>query len=387
MIPESSSRILLTAPIQRQTASAFSTEIGQPRPARPARLFPKSIVATKARCLTLLATVPILASLLLTGCGGSSSGSENSITLYNGQHIQTTDTLVAAFERNTGIKVNVRSNDEDTFADEIVTEGSNSPADVIYTENSPALEYLQGKDLLAPVSSTTLASTPSRFNSPQGDWLGVSTRVSVLIYNPSLISASQLPTSVLQLADSRYSGKLAFAAGETDFQPIVTSVAHTYGQSAALKWLEEIKANAGNHVYPDNETISSEVNRGAVAFGVINQYYWYRMRAELGAGSIHSKIAYFAPRDPGYVINVSGAAILKSSKHQSDAQKFLAFLVSHQGQEIIAHSLSFEYPIVPGIAAAAPETPFRELQPNSIAIPQLGDGSAAIALLREAGLL
>ena len=111
------------------------------------------------------------------------------------------------------------------------------------------------------------------------------------------------------------------------------------------------------------------------------------MRAELGAGSIHSKIAYFAPRDPGYVIDVSGAAILKSSEHQSAAQKFLAFLTSHRGQEIIAHSLSFEYPIVPGIGTAAPETPFAELQPNSITISQLGDGSTAIALLRQAGLL
>jgi iron(III) transport system substrate-binding protein len=337
--------------------------------------------------LVCLATALILTGGLLAGCGGSSSGSSESITLYNGQHVQTTDTLVAAFERATGITVNVRSDDEDTLADEIVTEGSNSPADVIYTENSPALEYLQNKDLLAPVNTTTLANTPSRFNSPQGDWLGVSARVSVLIYNPSLIGASELPTSVLQLADPKYRGKLAFAAGETDFQPIVTSVAHTDGRPAALKWLEGVKTNAGSHIYPDNETISSEVNRGAVAFGVINQYYWYRMRAELGAGSIHSKITYFAPHDPGYVIDVSGAAILRSSKHQAAAQRFLAFLVSRQGQEIIAHSLSFEYPIIPGVKTAAPETPFGQLQPNSITIPELGDGSTAIALLREAGLL
>ncbi len=69
----------------------------------------------------------------------------------------------------------------------------------------------------------------------------MSARVSVLIYNPSLIAASQLPHTVMELADPRYAGKLGFAAGETDFQPIVTSVAHTYGEAAALKWLEAIK--------------------------------------------------------------------------------------------------------------------------------------------------
>jgi iron(III) transport system substrate-binding protein len=321
---------------------------------------------------------------LLAGCGGSSSGS---LTLYNGQHEQTTDALVAGFEKATGITVNVRSDDEDTLADELVTEGSNSPADVVYTENSPVLEYLQGKGLLAPVVPATLARTPSRYSSPQGDWVGVSARVSVLIYNPSLIAASQLPHAVTELADPKYAGKLAFAAGETDFQPVVTSVAHTYGEAAALKWLEGIKANAGSHVYPDNETIADEVNRGAVAFGVVNQYYWYRMRAELGAQDMHSKIAYLAARDPGYVLDVSGAGILESSKHKAAAQKFLAFLVSKQGQEIIAHSISYEYPIASGVATTAPETPFDRLEPNSITIPELGDGSTAIALLRKAGLL
>jgi iron(III) transport system substrate-binding protein len=341
---------------------------------------------TRTRRIASLAAALALTACLLTACG-SSSGSGQSITLYNGQHEQTTDSLVAGFEKQTGIKVNVRNDDEDTLVDEIVTEGSRSPADVVYTENSPPLEYLQGKGLLAPVDASTLALTPSKWSSPQGDWLGVSARVSVLIYNPSLISASQLPKSATELADPRYSGKLAFAAGETDFQPIVTSYAHTYGEAATLKWLEAIKSNAGSHVYPDNETIADEVNRGAVAFGVVNQYYWYRMRAELGASNVPSKITYFAPRDPGYVLDISSAGILKSSQHEADAQKLLAFIVSKQGQEIIAHSISFEYPIGSGVSIAAPETPLDQLQPNAITTTELGDGSSAITLLRKAGLL
>jgi iron(III) transport system substrate-binding protein len=328
-----------------------------------------------------------LAALVIAACGGSSGGSKGTLVLYNGQHEQTTDSLVAGFEKATGINVEVRNDDEDTLADEVVTEGKNSPADVIYTENAPALQYLEDKGLLAPVAPTTLAHTASKWNSPAGDWVGVSARVSVLIYNPSLISQSQLPTSVTQLAEPKYKNKLAIAAGETDFQPIVTSYARTYGQAAALKWLEAIKANAGSHVYPDNETIADEVNRGQAAFGLVNQYYWYRMRAELGASGMHSKITYFAPRNPGYVLSISGAAELKYAKNKPAAQKFLAFLVSKQGQEIIAHSISFEYPIDDGVTTAASETPFSKLQPNPITVHQLGDGSTAISLLRRAGLL
>jgi iron(III) transport system substrate-binding protein len=332
--------------------------------------------------------VVALAGGLLAACGSSSSGATtHSITLYNGQHEQTTDSLVAGFEKATGIQVNVRDDDEDTLADEIVTEGSHSPADVIYTENTPAVQYLGEKGLLAKVDPSTLANTPSQYNSQTGQWVGVSARVSVLIYNPGLISKSALPTSVLQLSDPRYKGLLAFAAGETDFQPIVTSVARTYGDAAALKWLDGIKSNAGSHIYPDNETIADEVNRGAVAFGVVNQYYWYRMGAELGASNVKAQITYFAPHDPGYVLDVSPAAVLKSSTHQADAQRFLAFITSKQGQEIIAHSISFEYPIASGVSTSQPETPFDQLQPNSITIAQLGDGSTAIALLKKAGLL
>lgn len=327
----------------------------------------------------------------LAGCGASGADPGQSITLYSGQHEQTVNGLVTAFEKKTGITVNVRNDDEETLANLIAVQGPHSPADVFYSENSPALAFLQEKGLLAPVRASTLARTPAKYNSQAGDWVGVSARVSVLIYNPSLIARSQLPTSVLQLADPKYQGKLAFAAGETDVQPIVTSVLEAYGPAATVRWLAGVKSNAASHLVPDNETIVNDVNRGQVAFGLINEYYWYRLKAEVGASGMHSQLAYFAPRDPGYVIDVSGAAVLKYSKHQNAAQQFLAFLVSTQGQDIIARAQgdeqSYEYPLADGVTTSAPQTPFSQLQPNPITIADLGDGSAAIALLQKAGLL
>jgi iron(III) transport system substrate-binding protein len=350
---------------------------------RPARPRPRRGAVAATMAVTMV-------GCLLTACGTGPGG--QAITLYNGQHEQTTNALANDFTAKTGIGVRAVDNDEDVLADEIVTQGSHTPADVIYTENSPVLEYLQSKGLLAKVDPSTLAKTPSQYNSPQGDWVGVSARVSVLVYNPSLISKSDLPTSVMQLASPKYKGKLAMAPGETDFQPIVTSVLHKYGKAATLSWLQGMKANAsaGGHIYSDNETIADEVNRGGAAFGLVNQYYWYRLRAELGASSMHSGLAYFAPHDPGYVVDVSGAAILKSSSHQAADQKFLAYLVSKDGQGIIANpkkSISFEYPIASGVTTMAPETPFGQLQPFPLSIAELGTGQTAITLLRQAGLL
>lgn len=358
------------------------------------RQLPGSRFVRRGSAVVAAAAV-LAAGAALSACGSSSSGGNGTtITLYNGQHEQTADNLVSAFEQKTGIHVVVRSDDEDTLADQIATEGAKSPADVFFTENSPPLESLQARGLLAKVDASTLASTPSKFSSPSGDWVGVSARVSVLIYNPSLISARQLPTHISQLASPAYRGKLALAPGETDFQPIVTAYQRAYGTAATLTWLQKIHANAAGHIYPDNETIADEVNRGAAAFGVVNQYYWYRMRAEIGPGNMHSRITYLAAGDPGYVLDVSGAAVLKSSTHQAAAQKFVAFLVSKQGQEILAtpgtgtgQSLSFEYPIASGVSTKAGETPFSQLKPYPITIGQLGDGSTAISLMTKAGLL
>jgi hypothetical protein len=217
-----------------------------------------------------------LGAVVLSGCAQGQGAEPGALVVYSGQHVQTTEALVAAFERATGIAVSLRSDNENVLADQIVTEGARSPADVFYAENSPPLQYLASKGLLAPVEPATLANTPPRFNSPDGEWVGVSARVSVLVYNTSLLKPGQLPTSALQLADPKWSGRIAIAGSETDFQPVVASIAHTYGDAATLRWLESLKANAGGHAYPDNETVTDRVNRGQVALGLIDQYYWYR---------------------------------------------------------------------------------------------------------------
>jgi iron(III) transport system substrate-binding protein len=341
----------------------------------------------KHRPRTILLAVGALGLLAsIAGCG-SGSDPQTTLVLYNGQHEQTANALIAAFEAKTGIQVQVRSDDEDVLANQIVQEGSNSPADLFYTENSPALEFLSSKGLLAPVNGSTLAAVPSKYSSPQGDWIGVTARVSVLVYNTNMLTPSQLPTSVMQLADSRWKGLLGIAPSETDFQPIVTSVDQTHGNAATLQWLDALKTNAGTHTYPDNETLVDQVNKGQVAIGLINNYYWYRERAQDGADGMHSRIAFFAPDDPGYVVDVSGAAVLKSSRHQAAAQQFLAFLVSAQGQEIIARSDSYEYPLDPGVAVAGGQIPFSSLQPAPISIAQLGDGATAVSLLQQAELI
>lgn len=347
-----------------------------------------------ARHTWRLASIGLLvaiAGLVVWGCGGSSSGASSSattITLYNAQHEQTTAAIIAAFTKQTGIKVRVKNDDEDVLTAQIEQEGSRSPADVFYTENSNWLEQLNERDLLERVDASTLANVPTADSAANGDWIGVSARISVLVYDTSKLSPSELPKSVMELADPRWKGKIEIAPSETDFWPIVSSVAHAKGHAATLAWLEGLKENAGeNDNVPDNETLTSDVSQGSTELALINHYYYYRLQAEVGKGSVNAKIAYFSPRDPGYVENISGAAILKSSKHKAAAQEFLDFMTSRAGQEVLARSDSFEYPIHPGVAASPELTPLSQLQPTSFTPAQLGSGLDAKRLLQEAGLI
>src|ERR1700691_2951539 len=86
-------------------------------------------------------------ALLVAGCGGS--GNNKSIVLYNGQHPQLTTAMVAAFTKASGIAVRQRTNDGVVLADQILSEGKSSPADVYLTENSPELVNLSQHGLLA----------------------------------------------------------------------------------------------------------------------------------------------------------------------------------------------------------------------------------------------
>ncbi len=325
----------------------------------------------------------------LCGCGGASaSGGKGTLVVYSAQHPETAAALVAAFTKQTGIKVLLKNDDEDVLTAQLEQEGSRSPADVFFTENSNWLQQLDAKGLLAGVNASTLARVPSRDNAANGKWLGVSGRYSALIYNPSRISAAELPTSAIDLADPRYKGMLELAPAETDFWPIISSIIRAHGRQAALTWLEGLKADAGSDDHtPDNETLVGDVSKGTAAMGLINHYYFFRIRSETGEGSFHAKLAWFAPGDPGFVEDISAAGALKSAPHPAAAQKFLAYLVSHAGQDVIAHSASYEYPLAAGVAANPALPPASTLKPNPVTPTQIGTGLDARDLLRQAGLI
>lgn len=328
------------------------------------------------------------ACMLALFCLGTtaSAASKPPITLYAGQHQQLVRMIVTAFEKQSGIQVKVRQGEGPELANQIIQEGKQSPADVYFTENSPELMRLEEKGLLAPVDQHTLHQVPSRYNSPKGDWVGVLARENVLTYDPKLIKESQLPKTLMGLAKPQWKGKIAIAPSDSDFLPLVRAVVVKDGRSQAVKWLKGLKRNAA--IYQDDEGVAAAVNKGAVATGIINNYYWYRLRQQVGRHHMHSRLYHFAHGNVGALVNISGAAVLKSAPHPKEAQRFLAFMVSRKTQRMVAHSdVDFEYPLHPGVSANTQLKPFNQLQPPSITVGQLGDNRQAMQLLQQVGLL
>jgi iron(III) transport system substrate-binding protein len=342
------------------------------------------MAANRRRKPVLVFSATLAAAGALLGCGNPSGAAAASIVLYNGQHPQLTDKLVAAFTDQTGIQVSVRTNDGIVLADQILQEGGASPADVYLTENSPELMFLQQRGLLSKLSTTVLNQVPARDSSPTGRWVGVGLRVSSLVYDPTVVRSSALPPSILDLAQQKWEGKVAVAPIDSDFPPLVGAIIATYGKAVAARWLAGIRRNA--HVYQDEEAVVAAVNRGDVSLGIANQYYWYRLRLEVGRSAMHSTLYFFPHHDVGSIENVSGAAVLASSHHQREALAFVRFIVSPAGQRIIAASDDFEYPARPGVVPNKALPPLTAIAPATIGVAALGDDQLASQLIQQAGL-
>ena len=94
---------------------------------------------------------------LLGGLSLHAAADPVTLTLYNGQHAATGIAIAKAFTDKTGIQVKIRKGGDGQLASQITEEGARSPADVIYTEESPPLMRLSGAGLLAPLDAGTLA--------------------------------------------------------------------------------------------------------------------------------------------------------------------------------------------------------------------------------------
>ncbi|WP_341925364.1 iron ABC transporter substrate-binding protein [Nocardioides psychrotolerans] len=323
----------------------------------------------------------LLTSVAATGCSGDDGPS---ITVYNAQHEQLLEEIAPLFEEETGIEVELRNGKDSELAAQLVQEGDASPADVFLTENSPAMSAVERAGLFAELGDEATAPIPAQYRPTSGLWTGFVARSTVLFYNPDLIDEADLPESILDLADPEYDGLISFSPTGADFQAIVAAVLELEGEDATRAWLAGLQANGT--VYDGNNVVLESVNAGESAMGIAYHYYWDRDQAESGEVSDNTELHFFGNQDPGAFLSVSGAGVLASSDNPTEAEQFVEFLTSEEGQQALADSYALEYPLNPAVQLDPPVKPLSELQPPVVNVSDL-DGDTVVDLMTEAGFL
>jgi iron(III) transport system substrate-binding protein len=317
---------------------------------------------------------------LLAACGED----EPTLVIYNAQHEQLLEEIAPAFEEETGIKVELRNGKDLELSNQLVQEGDASDADVFLTENSPAMSQVEQAGLFEELPAEILDVIPATYRPTSGLWTGFVARSTVLVYNTDLVQESELPDSILDLADPEWAGRISFSPTGADFQAIVAAVLELEGEQATRAWLEGIKENGT--VYDGNNVVLEAVDSGESEVGIVYHYYWERDRVEGGDVSDNSQQYYFSDQDAGAFLSVSGAGILKSSDMKDEAEEFLEFLVGEQGQQILADSYALEYPLNPAVPLEQGVKPFAELDPPQVNVSDL-DSEAVVDLMTEVGFL
>lgn len=362
----------------------------------------------KVRSFAWALVVVLLAGLALVACGADSlpsetetdaaapstidaegaAGENGRLVIYSGRSESLVQPLIDQFEAATGIDVEVRYGGTAEMAGVLLEEGANSPADLFYAQDPGGLGAVQAAGLLTPLPASLTDQVPARFRSADGDWIGVSGRARVVAYNTDRITdaAAELPADIYDFVDPQWQGRLAWAPTNASFQAMVTAMRHEWGEEKTRDWLLGIQAN-NPLVFDGNTPIVAALGAGEVDAGFVNHYYLYRFLSEQGESFPVRN--YFLPGGgPGSLIMVSGAGILDSAENRANAEQFIAYLLSPEGQAYFANS-TYEYPVTPEVALPGGLPPLAELEAdaNNIALGDLADLQGTLEMLIDLGII
>ena len=305
----------------------------------------------------------LLAAALPLGCDRDT----RSITVYSGRNEKLIGPLLDRFSSSTGIEVKVRYADTSQLTATLMEEADRTPAELFIAQDAAALGALSSAGLLRPIPSETLERIPATFRSPRGDWVGLSGRARVVVYNVERIRADELPRSLAETADPRFRGRFGVAPSNASFQAHMAAYLARNGKPALEQLLRGMAANEPR-IYPKNSPIVEAVINGEIDWGLVNHYYLMRALAENPDAPAKN---YVMPEADGSgFVNVSGVGLLRETPATLE---LLRFLVSDDAQRYFSEE-TLEYSLVSGmrpsdVSAAG------DVQP-----PQIDFGAVSTAL-------
>lgn len=279
------------------------------------------------------------------------------VNLYTDRHYEIDQELFSTFTSQTGIRVNVVKLDADPLLTRLETEGTSTDADLIFLADAGRLGRAKGKGLLkAFPDQPSLEVVPSYLKDIDQQWIGLTKRARILVYDPARLQANQLSTYEA-LGQLNSTLKVAVRSSSHVYnQSLVASMIEQIGVTATSAWIEGLVTHfairdpftgSTNPVGNDRDQAKAVYNQLADV-AIMNSYYFGRMlySEDDNEARIAESLAVFFPNQAtfGTHINISGLGLTKHGKRQANAVALLDFLLSTSSQKVFADG-NFEYPV------------------------------------------
>ena len=323
----------------------------------------------------------LLLSLVACSSNNQDEGATE-LTIYSGRSEEFIGPFFADFETQTGIKLNVRYGDSAELAAQLLEEGANSKADLFIAQDAGSLGAVADAGMLTSLDSTVLDLVDAQYQSDDGNWIGITGRARVFAYDPTKVT--ELPSSIDDLLDPKWSGKIGIAPTNASFQAFITALRQLRGEAAAEQWLTALVANKPL-TYEKNSMIVEAIDAGQIEIGLTNHYYIYEVAQSLGR-AINVENSFFAPGDVGNLVNVAGAGILNTAKNSAGAAELIKFLLSNESQNKFVTDTN-EYSVLPDLPAPKDLPSLAEIGSPRVDLTALKDVAATQQLLVRVGLL
>ncbi|MFL3050390.1 MAG: Fe(3+) ABC transporter substrate-binding protein [Candidatus Neomarinimicrobiota bacterium] len=271
------------------------------------------------------------------------------INIYSHRHYDSDKILYKAFTEETGIKINVVKGGADQLIQRLVSEGNNSPADILMTVDAGRLERAKKAGILQSTRSKILEkNVPIEMRDPEGYWYGLTVRARVIIYSKDRVKPGDLSTYE-DLTNSKWKGRIVARSSSNIYnQSLLASIIAANGNNKALEWAKEVRKNMARSPRGSDRDQARAVSAGLADVAIMNTYYIGILANSLDSSDreVAKNVGVFFPnqKDRGTHINVSGAGITASSKNKKDAIKFLEFLTMKKAQQVFGN-VNYEYPL------------------------------------------
>jgi len=267
-------------------------------------------------------------------------------------------------------------------ANTILTEGESTPADVFWSVDAGSVGAVADEGLTGTLPAEVVDPVPEEFR-PNDEWVGTAGRARAVPYNTDVLSAADIPDSVMAFPETpELSDAMGWAPTYGAFQAFVTAMRVLEGRDRTAAWLRGM-VDAGVSEYNDEFLVSNAVAEGEIAAGFANHYYALRVKAARPDAPLELA---FTGGDAGALVNVAAAAPLAPSDNGDLARTFIRHLLTVEAQEFFA-TRTYAYPMLPGVPPVGGLPPVDELNPPALDLAELSEVQPTLDLLRETDVL